>query len=497
MATRRLVPAMSLRSRLLLSLAVLMAVALVLAGILVVGLTRASLVQRVDSELLGAAGQNRFQRLADLTATNQDAGRRLAIMQLDRQGNVIRSFPSGFASDPDPLPRLPAYPGGIPRSAYGQISQVPSVDGSIEYRVLTGMGNGPNAIVAIAAPLTGVDEAQRALIRTLIAVGALVMGALLAIAWLVIRQGLLPLERIAHTAEEISAGDLSHRAGVPHDDTEVGRLGTAFDSMLDQIERAFGEQRRALEAVARSEDRLRRFAADASHELRTPLTAIRGYADLYQAGGLAEADALDRAMERIGGESRRMTTLVEDLLLLARMDQGRPVRQEPVDLSRVVGDAVADLRAVEPSRPVGIAVEEGVVVLGDEDRLRQVVTNLVTNVRVHTPPGTPIEVFLRTVPEAREAELRVVDHGPGIDPESAAHVFDRFYRADPGRSRERGGSGLGLSIVASIVHAHGGRLWHEQTPGGGATFGVRLVLAGTAITGSSQAAPGSPAAPSA
>jgi two-component system OmpR family sensor kinase len=492
MPTRRW-PALSLRSRLLLALAILMAVALVLAGVLVVGLTRANLLARVDSELLGvAAGQNRFQRLADLTASDQDAGRRLAVMQLDRQGNVIRSFPSGFASDPDPLPALPTYPGGIPRSAYGQISQVPSVDGTIQYRVLTGMGNGPNAIVAIAAPLTGVDDAQRALVRTLVAVGALVMAAMLAIGWLVIRQGLLPLERIAHTAEEISAGDLSHRAGVPHDGTEVGRLGTAFDSMLDQIEGAFGEQRRALEAAARSEDRLRRFAADASHELRTPLTAIRGYADLYQAGGLAEPEALDRAMERIGGESRRMTTLVEDLLLLARLDQGRPIRQDPVDLSRVVADAVTDLRAVEPSRAIETAVEEHLAVTGDEDRLRQVMANLVANVRVHTPPGTPIEVFLRRVPEDGEAELRVVDHGPGIDPEAAALVFDRFYRADAGRSRERGGSGLGLSIVASIVHAHGGRLWHERTPGGGTTFGVRLPF-----TGSSQATPGSPAAPSA
>ena len=495
MTTRRLVPAMSLRSKLLLSLAILMAIALVLAGVLVVGLTRQSLVQRLDNELLGvAAGQNRFQRLADLTATDQDAGRRLAVMQLDRQGNVIRSFPSGFASDPDPLPDLPTYPGGIPRDAFGQISQVPSVDGSIQYRVLTGIGNGPNAIVAVAAPLSGVDEAQRALVRTLVAVGALVMAAMLAIAWLVIRQGLLPLERIAHSAEQIAAGDLSHRAGVPHDGTEVGRLGTAFDTMLDQIEGAFGEQQRALEAVARSEDRLRRFAADASHELRTPLTAIRGYADLYHAGGLAEPAALDRAMDRIGGESRRMTTLVEDLLLLARLDEGRPVRQEPVDLSRVVTDAVSDLRAVEPSRPVGTAVEEHIVVLGDEDRLRQVVANLVANVRVHAPPSTPLEVFLRSIPEDGEAELRVVDHGPGIDPEAAGRVFDRFYRADPGRSRERGGSGLGLSIVASIVHAHGGRLWHEPTAGGGATFAVRLR---TVITGSSQGVPGSRAASSA
>jgi two-component system OmpR family sensor kinase len=356
--------------------------------------------------------------------------------------------------------------------------------------VITGVGARPNAIVAVAAPLTGVDAAQRDLVRTLIAVGALVMAAMLAIAWLVIRQGLLPIERIAHTADQIAAGDLSHRAGVAHDDTEVGRLGAAFDAMLDEIERAFGEQRLALEAVARSEERLRRFAADASHELRTPLTVIRGYSDLYRAGGLATPETLDGAMDRIGSESVRMSALVEDLLLLARLDEGRAIRQEPVDLARVVGDAVADLRAVEPSRPVGTAVEEHVGVTGDEDRLRQVVANLLANVRVHTTPTAPVEVFLSAIPGEGAAELRVVDHGPGIDPAAAPHVFDRFYRSDPGRSRERGGSGLGLSIVASIVHAHGGRLWHEPTPGGGATFGLRLALARTTITASSQSAPG-------
>ena len=484
---------MSLRSRLLLSLAVLMALALVLAGVLVVGLTRASLVDRIDAELRSVAGAaGPFQRLADLSASDQDAGRRLAVMRLDREGNVVRSFPSGFATDPDPLPSLPVYPGGIPRQAIGQIEQRPSVDGSMQYRVLTGMTDRPNAVVAIAAPMTGIDEAQSALVRTLVAVGALVMAALLVIAWIVIRQGLLPLERIARTAGDIAAGDLSHRAGVPHDDTEVGRLGTAFDAMLDQIEASFREQEQALAAVARSEERLRRFAADASHELRTPLTAIRGYADLYRAGGLAEPGAMDQAMARIGSEGRRMSALVEDLLLLARLDEGRPVRRDAVDLSRIVDDAVADLRALEPSREVTAEVEPSVVVAGDEDRLRQVVANLLANVRVHAGGLSPVEVVLRTLPAEGIAELRVVDHGPGIDPADAPHVFDRFYRSDPGRSRERGGAGLGLSIVASIVGAHGGRLWHERTTNGGATFVVTLGL--HEPTAESQVVPGSQSA---
>ena len=475
---------MSLRTRLVLSLGVLMAGALFLAGALVVQLTRASLVERADRELTTIAqASTRMARLADLTDVDAEAGRRLAIMRLDRSGNVMRAFPSGFTGDPDPLPALPVYANGIPSEAFGVIEQRPSVDGSMEYRVLTEQGARPNAIIAIAAPMTSIQAAERALIRTMLVVGLAAMGVLLVVAWLVVRRGLLPLEHIAGTAEEITAGDLSHRAGVPHDRTEVGRLATAFDTMLDQIETSFEEQRHALEAQERTQAQLRRFVADASHELRTPLTAVRGYADLYRAGGLGDPDAMATAMDRIGTESRRMAALVEDLLLLARLDGGRPIRREPVDLSRITDDAVQDLRAVEPARPVVGAIDTGVSVTGDDDRLRQVVGNLLANVRIHAGIATPVEVILRAADG--EADLRVVDHGPGIDAADGTRVFDRFFRADAGRSRDSGGTGLGLSIVASIVLAHGGRLWHEGTPGGGATFVVRLPL-----TANPQPAPG-------
>jgi two-component system, OmpR family, sensor kinase len=474
---------MSLRARLLLSLTAILAGALVVAGVLLVGLTRTSLVARMDQELLSAAsGGTRIQKLGDLAATDAAAGRRLAVLRLDRQGRVVRALPSGFASDPDPLPLLPAYTDGIPADAYGRIDQRESVDGSIEYRVLLAQVR-PNLVVAVAAPMATIDEAQQALVRTMLVVGVLAMAAMLLLGWLVLRLGLLPLERIADTAEAISAGDLSHRAGVPHDGTEVGRLGAAFDTMLDQIQGAFDEQKSALEAAERSEGRLRRFVADASHELRTPLTTVRGYADLYRAGGLTEPDALATAMDRIGSESRRMGSLLDDLLLLARLDQGRPLRTDAVDLGRLVDEAVADMRVLEPDRVISVTLDRGVVVIGDQDRLRQVVGNLLANVRVHAGPGTPVEVGLTQ--DGGDAELRVVDHGPGIEPEDGARVFDRFYRADPGRSRERGGTGLGLPIAASIVAAHGGRMWHEATPGGGATFVVRL-----GPTGGSQPVPG-------
>jgi two-component system, OmpR family, sensor kinase len=471
---------MSLRARLVLALAAIVGGALLVSGVLLAHFTRAALVDRIDRELVSVVDTgSRIERLGDLAETSADAGRRLAVLRLDEEGNVVNSLPSGFASDPDPLPDLPVYPGGIPASAYGTVETRASADGSIEYRVVTaqlrtGMRGDRSGIIAVAAPLATVDEAQQALVRTMVVVGGAAMLFTVGLSWLVVRRGLLPLEHMTRTAEEISAGDLSHRAGIPSDDTEVGRLGAAFDAMLDNVEGAFEEQRLALEAKERSEDQLRRFVADASHELRTPLTAVRGYADLYRAGGLADSAELERAMDRIGTESRRMGDLVEDLLLLARLDQGRPLRRDPVDLCRVAADAVADARAVEPERPLTTGIDAGIMVAGDEDGLRQVVGNLLANARIHTPAGTPVEVLLRRAGDV--AELRVVDHGPGIEPGAGARVFDRFYRADAGRSRRTGGTGLGLSIVASLVHAQGGAVGHEMTPGGGATFVVQLPL---------------------
>jgi two-component system OmpR family sensor kinase len=292
------------------------------------------------------------------------------------------------------------------------------------------------------------------------------------IGWLLIRRSLRPLERMTATAEQISAGDLSQRVGMPDDGSEVGKLGHAFDAMLDQIESAFASQQQALSAKEASEGMLRQFVADASHELRTPLTTVRGYADLHRAGGLEQPAELERAMDRIGSESKRMSVLVEDLLLLARLDQGRPLRQDRVSLSALVSDGVGDLRAVEPGRPVTVSVVADVTVIGDEDRLRQLVGNLLANVRVHTPPDSAVEVALTSADES--AVLKVADHGPGIDPAHVEHVFDRFYRADAGRTRDRGGSGLGLAIAASIAVAHGGALEHSPTPGGGATFTLTL-----------------------
>ena len=295
---------------------------------------------------------------------------------------------------------------------------------------------------------------------------------ILIIGWFIIRRDLRPLESITTTAERISEGDLSQRVGVPDDGSEIGRLGHAFDTMLDQIQGLFDSQDAALVAKDRSESQLRRFVADASHELRTPLTAVRGYSELYRAGGLSEREDIDQAMARIGSESRRMAALVEDMLLLARLDQGRPLRHDTSAAERGGQRRAARPARGRPHRPVEANVKSNVVVSGDEDRLRQVIGNLVTNVRVHTPADTPIEVALT----ARNgySTLKVADHGPGIDPTHVEHIFDRFYRADSARSRDRGGSGLGLSIAASVAAAHGGEISYSNTPGGGATFTLTL-----------------------
>jgi signal transduction histidine kinase len=225
---------------------------------------------------------------------------------------------------------------------------------------------------------------------------------------------------------------------------------------------------------AANEARLRQFVADASHELRTPLTSIRGYAELWRAGGLREGGDVDDAMRRMEQEARRMGLLVDDMLLLARLDQGRPLETAPLALDRLVDDAVRDARAVEPDRPIDL-VADPVTVAGDDHRLRQIVGNLLTNVRLHTPPGTPVHVSVRVVGE--RARLEVADEGPGLEPEVAARVFERFYRGDPARTRASGGSGLGLSIVAAVAEAHGGRVSVETAPGAGARFVVDLPVA--------------------
>jgi two-component system, OmpR family, sensor kinase len=316
-----------------------------------------------------------------------------------------------------------------------------------------------------------------------------------------VRTNLRPLEDIEETAEEIAAGHLNRRVPELDPRTEVGSLGRSLNIMLSRIESAFHAQQESEEAAHQSEERMRRFVADASHELRTPLTAIRGFAEYYrQRGGTAtEAevsngngeidkltpDDLDRIMHRVEAEASRMGLLVEDLLLLARLDQQRPLDLKPVDLLALAADAVQDARILAPDRSIELSVARGAafIVDGDEPRLRQVIGNLMTNALKHTPQGTPVNVRIGsgTLGDGRPAAvLDVADEGPGMKPEQAQRVFERFYRADAARTRVAGGSGLGLAIVSGLVAAHGGTVSVQTAPGEGARFSVKLPLAAEA-----------------
>jgi len=298
-------------------------------------------------------------------------------------------------------------------------------------------------------------------------VTAAVLVALAMLGLWVVRIGLRPLDAIGSTAAAIAGGDLSRRVDRSESHTEVGRLGLALNSMLGQIESAF----RAKDA---SERKLRRFVADASHELRTPLAAVRAYAELFTRGADRRPNDLARAMQGITRESERMSLLVDDLLLLARLDEGRPLERQHVQLQELVGEAVDTARAVDPERPIDVELERAAV-LGDHDRLRQIVDNLLGNARAHTPPGAPVRVRVRG--DNGSALIEVEDSGPGLGTDDVERVFERFYRSDSSRSRDSGGVGLGLSIVAAVARAHGGSVVAASEAGRGATFRITLPLA--------------------
>ena len=318
-------------------------------------------------------------------------------------------------------------------------------------------------------PLTDVDDTMSRLITVEVIATLLIAAVLAAVTWWVIRLGIRPIKQMTHTATEIAAGDMSQRVPDMAPSTEAGELGMALNHMLASLEQAFA-------ARAASQDRLRRFVADASHELRTPVATIRGYAELYRIGGLDEPAELDEAMRRTEQEAIRMARLVDDLLTLAKFDEGRPLERRPVDLSALAADAARDAHAIDPDRPISTALTGPVVVSGDEDRPRQVIANIVGNALVHTPRDVAVEIGVATMDG--EARLTVTDHGPGMSADVAAQVTERFYRADPARARVRGGSGLGMAIADSAVASHGGAIHVDSAVGGGTTVTVTLPVSG-------------------
>jgi two-component system OmpR family sensor kinase len=396
---------------------------------------------------------------------------------------------------------------------------VNAVSGSDNWRVISRRfsatdaisGQTVNATLIVGVDLGDINGTISQLAGIDLIVSVIIIFGLAVVGVAIVRASLRPLRDIERTAQAIAAGDLSRR--VPDQDpvTEVGRLGRSLNTMLSQIESSFDAQAQSEAAARRSEERMRQFVADASHELRTPLTAMRGYAEYYrQRGGLREdapgngqpgpgqpstgqpSDELgshaqltrgdmDRIMQRVEQESARMGVLVQDMLLLARLDQQRPIEHRPVDLLTLAADAVQDARIIAPDRETTLDVGSGAafLILGDEVRLRQVIGNLMNNALTHTPDGTPVAVRLLAGPRqpVPSVVLEVADQGPGLRQDQAEHVFERFYRADQARTRKAGGTGLGLAIVAALVAAHDGTVALKTAPGQGATFRITLPLA--------------------
>jgi two-component system, OmpR family, sensor kinase len=354
-------------------------------------------------------------------------------------------------------------------------------DTSDQFRVLvrplSGPGGTPSAtpyqgdLLVTAIPLAGIHRSLHHLIVLDVEAGIGVLLALSATGLILIRRGLAPLERLAATARAIAAGDLSQRAGYADRRSEVGQLGLAFNSMMGRIEQAFDDR-------DATEGRLRQFLADASHELRTPLTSIRGYAELWRMGVATSGDDLRTTMLRIEQHARQMSALVEELLLLARLDQTRPPERVPLDLAVLAAESLGDVAVTAPDRRFALDAAESITVVGDAPHLRQAVSNLLVNAVRHTPEGSPIELSLHR--DDGVATLAVRDHGPGLDPEGLSRAFDRFWRADASRGGE--GSGLGLAIVAAVAAEHGGRASVANATDGGAVFSLRLPLPASALS---------------
>jgi two-component system OmpR family sensor kinase len=473
---------LSLRARLSLGLVLVVGVGLVIADVVIYNQVQSYLVSQVDSELQTALPSvvNQLSRFGGGSFSGNigfgpDTPGGTCGAYIVSSGIVAETPASSLEGPPPRFPASLRTPSSSGTASYFSVGA--EGDPSFRYQVLAqpviirnlaGFGSATAGYAVVAIPLTSLDKTLSQLVTIDLVVSAAVLVVLAALGLAVVRVGMRPLGEIERTASAIAAGDLSRRVGNADEHTEVGRLGASLNEMLGQIEGAFAQQRA-------SEARLRQFLADASHELRTPLTSIRGYSELFRRGAASRPKDLASAMRRIEDEAARMGVLVDDLLLLARLDQGRPLERAPIDLAAIAQEVTADAAIVEPERPITFSARAPIEVLGDEPRLRQAIGNLIRNAFDHTPSGTAVEVDVRV--EGDRAVLAVTDHGPGISPQHLPRIFERFYRADASRNRESGGMGLGLAIVASIAEAHGGSARVDSELGAGATFVVELPLA--------------------
>jgi two-component system, OmpR family, sensor kinase len=470
----------SLRGRLLIGVISLVVIGLLISDIATYAALQTFLVKRIDDQLASVAGSpSGRQLLVNVLLEQTGRGPGSAIQfppgtvaeEVSPSGTVLngKAFFLGPAPASIPLPVLTHPLPNAGNDVGASQFTVPGTNGVSQFRIIDWpedqlQGN----FIVLAIPLTEVQSTLSQLLLLEASISLAVVAATAILALLIIRIGLRPLQRMGTVAADIAAGDLTRRVEPATPQTEIGRLGLALNGMLSQIEAAFAER-------TASNDRLRRVIADASHELRTPLTSIRGYAEMLRRGAAESPRDSEAARRRIEEESIRMTGLVDDLLVLARLDQGRPLDKAAVDLRAIAIDAVADASVVAPQRQISLTANGPVIVTGDDTRLRQVLGNLVRNALVHTPQQSPIEVAVAA--DDGVGRVSVADHGPGLAAEDVGRIFEPFYRADPTRSRDRGGAGLGLSIVNAVVTAHGGRVKVTQTDGGGATFEVELPLA--------------------
>ena len=462
-ARRRGVP---LRVGLVAATLILVACGLAVSGVAVTSILRQSLINRVDQRLIEASRgwAQAPRRQSPPPYDSPDPGRPPSKFYVRGIGNDGTPFTA--INDRNAEPALP------PNSDVGpDPTTLPSVHGSdIEWRAMS--VHGPHGLTTVAVDLSDVQHTVRSLVLLQLGIGAAVLAVVGLAGFAVVNRSLRPLTEVERTAAAIAAGQLDRRVPERDPRTEVGRLSAALNGMLAQIQQAMASSESSADKARGSEEKMRRFITDASHELRTPLTTIRGFAELYRQGAARDVAML---LSRIESEAGRMGLLVDDLVLLARLDVQRPLEHNRVDLLALASDAVHDARAIDPGRSVTLQVFDGPgtpEVLGDEPRLRQVLSNLVANALQHTPHTA--DVVVRVGTSGAEAVLEVADRGPGMDAQDATRVFERFYRADSSRARASGGTGLGLSIVDSLVHAHGGAVDLTTAPGEGCCFRVTL-----------------------
>ena len=453
-----------------------MTVGLVVANLAGATALRGYLLNRVDTQLVDTARDTFRQGNVDFGPGGPMLSTAFFTELSDEEGRGAGRLriPSDSAQSAPKLPDL-ALP--LAKKLQNRPVTVKAVEGGSDWRIFVSELPDGSGALTVGTTLSEVNSTVARLQFIELIVSVSVLALLGIVGSLTIHASLRRLSEVEATANAIAKGDLSHRVPEWGDKTEVGRLALSFNTMLSRIETAFESQQLSETEARTSEERMRRFVADASHELRTPLTSIRGFAELHRQGAAASPELVRHSMQRIESEAERMTFLVEDLLLLARLDQQRPLAQEPVDVVAVVSEIVEAAPIVDSDHVVQMRVADNatsLMVMGDETRLHQVVANLVNNTYTHTPAGTNVTVTLSQ--DNGDAVIAVSDNGPGMSKEESDRAFERFYRADPSRTRSQGGSGLGLSIVAGIVEAHRGAVSVSSTQGDGSTFVVRIPL---------------------